>query len=245
MIHSNMAIATMTLARTDEEEKILKRSMLLLSSIGLPVYVTDGGSGQHFLSFLQSLPNTTLSERKGLWPQVKQSLQQAADNNADFVFYTEPDKYLFFEQALPSFLQQIQVHNQTGIVLISRSAKGFATFPPFQQMTETTINNCCEEVIKLRADYTYGPFLINSKIIPYLNALDNNIGWGWRPYAFCTANSLGLKVESFMEDAFCPPDQRLDNATERIYRMQQLTQNIQGITLAAKANLPTNKVGSH
>jgi hypothetical protein len=42
----------------------------------------------------------------------------------------------------------------------------------------------------------------------------------------------------FIKDDFvCPPDQREDDGGERIYRMKQLAQNINGITLAANIKL--------
>jgi hypothetical protein len=60
-------------------------------------------------------------------------------------------------------LEEIIVDETTGVVIASRSSNSFATFPSFQQMTETTINNCCKEAIGKQIDYCYGPFLFNSK----------------------------------------------------------------------------------
>ena len=135
-------------------------------------------------------------------------------------------------------LQEISVNSQSGIFLASRSVGGFATFPSFQKMTETTINNCCAEVIGKPLDFTYGPFLLNSNLVPYLDLVKEDVGWGWRPYTFIIASRLGYNVDAYVSDFFCPGDQRDDDPKERIYRMRQLEQNIRGIVLAAGIELP-------
>jgi hypothetical protein len=104
-------------------------------------------------------------------------------------------------------------------------------------MTENAINECCKEVIEKNIDYCYGPFLFNGQLVAFLDALDNNCGWGWRPFLFAIAHRLGYRIESFEDDFNCPLDQREDNETERIYRMKQLTQNIDGLVQAATIDL--------
>jgi hypothetical protein len=232
-----LCFATISLARNREEENLLTSSLKQLAELNIPVYITDGGSSKDFVEFLQSIPHFKIFEAKGLWPQAKMSITQAAKSSTRFIFYTEPDKPEFFANHLKKMLCRINVDEKTGVVLASRSAKGFSTFPSFQQMTETTINNCCKEVFGKEMDYCYGPFLFNRQLIPLLEKLDNNIGWGWRPFVFAIAHRLGLEVANFEDDFNCPPDQRADDASERIYRMKQLTQNINGITHAATINL--------
>lgn len=229
-----IVIATISLARSAEEERLLKNALTQLSSLNLEVIVTDGGSSQSFVDFLQSLPNLTLlkAKAKGLWAQAKTSLQKAAENGKPFIFYTEPDKLDFFKTGLLKMLNAIEVDESLGVLLASRSAKAFASFPSFQQMTETCINNCCEERIGLKTDYCYGPFLLNKKIAPHLDLLPNDTGWGWRPFAFNTAHRLGYKVKAFEDDFFCPEDQREDDAAESLYRMKQLEQNIRGLVMS-------------
>ncbi|MBD0377991.1 MAG: hypothetical protein ICV51_20475 [Flavisolibacter sp.] len=230
------SIATITWARNEAEENLLRASMQQLAALEIPVFITDGGSKPAFLDFIRRFPHFSLvfASTKGLWAQAKSSLLAAYRTGAPFIFYTEPDKYDFFCQGLPQMLAEITTDAQSGIILASRSVIGFTTFPSFQQMTETTINNCCAEVIGQQLDYTYGPFLLNSQLIPYLNQLQEEIGWGWRPYAFVMAHRLGYGLASFRGDFSCPPDQRSDNQKERLYRMRQLSQNIEGIVMATQ-----------
>ncbi len=239
MNKNELAIATMTWARNEAEETLLSESLEYLSGLGITIYLADGGSGTRFISFLHSLPNVTVVKTKGqgLWSQVQCSLMAARLGRKPFVLYTEPDKGGFFKNYLEDLIHTTPVLNRTGIVLASRTSKAFATFPKFQQTTETSINFACAEVTGKAYDYTYGPFIMNGAIIPYLNDMPPHLHWGWRPYAFCIAYRLGYTVTEWKDDFECPPDQQSDNPEERIYRLKQLHQNIEGVVLAASAKL--------
>ncbi|MCW3110598.1 MAG: hypothetical protein JWQ09_5104 [Segetibacter sp.] len=239
MNKNDISIATITLVRDEEEESLLRESLQQLAKLEVPVFITDGGSRPGFVDFLRSYPHFILSEAKarGVWVQAKNSLLEACQQNSKFIFYTEPDKGDFFRHSLTDMLDKVQIDDKSGIVMASRSAASFSTFPRFQQMTETTINNCCLEIIGNSFDYTYGPFLVNRELIPYLNLVKEDIGWGWRPYTFGIANRLGFRVESYVGDFYCPLQQQEDSSAERIYRMRQLSQNMQGIVLSTNVIL--------
>lgn len=235
MNKEKVCIATISWARNEGEETLLRSSLQALADHGIPAFITDGGSSASFLAFVESIPHFTLlkADEKGVQAQAKTSLVAAAESNKPFVFYTEPDKEQFFRNDLSGFLQKATDHEKTGVFLASRSDGGFATFPTFQQMTETTINQCCAEVTGKNFDFTYGPFLMNAKLIQALHDVHENIGWGWRPYVFIMAHRMGLMVDAYIRDFYCPPDQKMDDPDERVYRMRQLEQNIRGIVLAA------------
>jgi hypothetical protein len=239
MNKNDIAIATITLARDKKEEQLLRKSLQQLAQLNLPVFITDGGSLDGFLDFLHSFPHFHLSAKKvsGVWQQAKNSLHHAYASQQPFVLYTEPDKHDFFHQSLPKLLDDVQVNDRTGVVTASRSENGFATFPSFQRMTETTINNCCAELVGKNVDFTYGPFLLNRNMLPYLKQVKDDIGWGWRPYIFNIAKRLGYEVDAYIDDFSCPTDQREDTAAERIYRMKQLKQNIEGMILSTTIRL--------
>lgn len=239
-MNKDVAIVTISWARNPEEEKQLRVSLQELAALEVPVFITDGGSSADFKHFLHSLPQFTVFAAKGLWSQAKSSLEGAARSGARSILYTEPDKTEFFSTHLPQLLQKRPLGKDDGVVLASRSAGGFASFSAFQQMTETTINNCCCEIIGKNIDYCYGPFLFNTGLVSYLDVLPENCGWGWRPFLFVMAHRLGLKIDAFTGDFTCPSDQRTDDAGERIYRMKQLAQNIEGIVLATSAPLHEN-----
>lgn len=239
MNKNSICIATITWARDEEEQQLLQRSLAALSSLQIPVFVTDGGSTHSFIEFLNTIPHFTVGQAKqaGVFAQIKQSLDAAFNSNASFALYTEPDKEMFFKTGLLQMLKEINANENTGVVLATRSQQAFSSFPTFQQMTETCINNCCAELIKKELDYTYGPFLLNKKLLSYLNDVKENIGWGWRPYVFNIANRLGLDVHAIEKDFYCPQDQQNDSSKERIYRMKQLEENIRALVLSTSADL--------
>ncbi|MGV3587039.1 MAG: hypothetical protein ACO1OF_08570 [Adhaeribacter sp.] len=239
MPKTNVAIATISWARDAQEEELLRASFTQLATFGIPVFITDGGSNSSFLDFLKTFPQFKIltPTGKGVWAQARTSVLAAANTEAPFILYTEPDKLIFFRDFLPDFLYQAPTSESTGVVLASRSAAGFATFPAFQRTTETTINACCAEIIGPAVDYTYGPFLMRRELASYLNLVQEDIGWGWRPYVFGLAHRLGYSVIPHEADFTCPLDQREDSSAERIYRMKQLTQNIQGLVLSTTVPL--------
>jgi hypothetical protein len=239
MNKKELSIATITLARDDKEEQLLRNSLQELAKLDIPVYITDGGSRAGFIEFLRTFSQFKISKAKvkGAWNQAGNSLFDAYEAGTNFIFYTEPDKYDFFHSSLGEMLSQIETDEKSGVVTASRSNTGFNTFPAFQRMTETTINNCCAEIIGGNFDYTYGPFLLSSKLVPYLKLVREDIGWGWRPYMFSIANRLGFRIEPYIGNFSCPVEQRQDSASERIYRMRQLTQNIQGLVLSTTVPL--------
>ena len=69
MDERGVAVATMTWARDAAEEGLLRESLPLLAGLGLPVFVTDGGSGAAFVDFLRTLPNFQVCDtpRRGPW----------------------------------------------------------------------------------------------------------------------------------------------------------------------------------
>src|SRR5215218_1948118 len=86
MLIDSLVFATMTLARTASEERVLESSLTALAGFGRPVCVTDGGSSDHFVAFLRTLPNVIVvsPEAPGLISQVRASLRTAAALGAGF-----------------------------------------------------------------------------------------------------------------------------------------------------------------
>lgn len=238
MNKKELSIATITWARDEQEESLLRKSLHQLAALCIPVFITDGGSPPSFLEFIRSHSHfVLLPERaKGVWEQTRNSVRAADKAGHPYIFYTEPDKLHFFEELLPQMINDVHIDDNTGIVLASRSQSGLASFPPFQQMTENTINACCAEMTGKGLDYSYGPFLFNRQLVPYLQLIKENIGWGWRTYTFGMAHRLGYHIGSYTAGFCCPQDQQADNGAERLHRMRQLSQHVQGLVLSAAVN---------
>jgi hypothetical protein len=233
----DIAVATITRARNAREAELLVSGLEALAACGMRIFATDGGSDAGFIERARRIDTLTFCpiEGRGLWPQARGSLNAARAAGARFILYTEPDKRDFFRDHLDGFIADARADENTGVILASRSPRQLATFPPFQQYTESVINRCCADVIGEPFDYSYGPFVLDSFLVPHLTPPQADIGWGWRPYAFGIAHRMGLRVEQVLRAGECPADQREDS--ERVYRMQQLAQSVEGIVLSTKAVL--------
>lgn len=231
MTPDKVAVATVTWARSASEEALLVRSLALLAGSGLPVAVADRGASATFGEALRSFAgfSITVPAEQGLAAQVEASLTLAARFRRPFVLYVEPDKETFFERGLRGFLRDAPDDSDVGVVLASRTDESYRTYPPMQRYTEGVINHLCEHLIGKAGDYSYGPFLMTSRMLPWLAGLDRSLGWGWRHFAFHTAHRHGLRVLHVDGDYPCPPDQRAEDDEERRHRLRQLGQNILGL----------------
>ncbi len=231
MRNTEVAVATITWARTAAEEALLGTSLEALAELGLPVAVANRGGSAAFHSRLRSLPGIqvcTPTER-GLVPQVQASMATAATFGRRFVLYTEPDKHFFFRERLRGFLEASPDDDGLGVTIAGRSVDSFSTFPPTQRFTEAVINRLCGDMVGMAGDYSYGPFLVNAALLTTISAVKQQIGWGWRHALFVAAARGGFRVVHITGDYPCPPDQRIEDAAERTHRMRQLSENIRGL----------------
>jgi hypothetical protein len=228
---SHVSVATMTWVRTPKEETLLRQTLTSLAACGLPVAVADSGTSRDFLHFLERLPqfSVTVPADTGLVAQIKASVRTAAIHGSRFILYTEPDKQVFFERCLTNFLEAASDHPDAGVILASRSPESLLTFPPMQRYTEGVINHLCGEQIGVKCDYSYGPFLLNSTLLRFVEALEATLGWGWRHRIFRAAHRQGLRVVPVIGDYPCPDDQRTEDDEEEAHRIRQLSQNVLGL----------------
>jgi hypothetical protein len=226
-----MAVTTITWARSQAEADLLEQSIDALLALDIPVVVADRGTHSEFLRWLRGRRGleVTVATESGLVPQMKATLSLAARLGTRFVLYTEPDKRQFFETGLEDFIRQAPGEDTIGAVIASRSAAGFDTFPAMQRYTESVINELCREVIGHAGDYCYGPFLMHRALIPRVAELPDHLGWGWRPATFLAARRSGRQVIHLWSDYVCPPNQRIEDAAERLHRIRQLSQNVLGL----------------
>jgi hypothetical protein len=235
MNRNDVAVATMTLARNENEEALLLNSLQRLALDHWRVAVADGGSRPVFVDAIASIPSFTLVAPRahGLVGQVQASIAAASRLHVPFILYTEPDKFDFFDEHLTAFVADAPDAADIGIVLAARSPASFETFPPVQRDAEGTFNRLCADIVGEQTDYLYGPFLINRGLAPHLDAARDNIGWGWRPFLFTEARRLGYRIVALTRDFPCPPEQRVEDGAARIHRIRQLRENLDGLLLSS------------
>ena len=227
----DVAVATVTWARSAAEGDLLVRSLEVLAAAGLPVAVADRGTSASFAECLTRLPGVcvTVPAEQGLVAQVRASLATAAESGRRFILYVESDKEQFIGAGMHEFIRRAPDGHDVGVVLAARSPESVQTFPAMQRYTEGVIDYLAGELIGSVGDYSYGPFLMNSSLLPHLAGIEGRLGWGWRHFAFLTAHRRGLRVHHVSGDYPCPPDQRHESAADRTHRMRQLSQNILGL----------------
>src|SRR5581483_3477203 len=220
--------------RDPSEAPLVRRALERLTATGAKVAVSDGGSLPEFAEFLRKLPALSLvpPDAPGLVGQVRASLREAARAQKPFVMYTEPDKDEFFEMRLAEFVADAPEDDDVGVVLASRDRESFATFPPFQRHTESVFNATTASLLGAEGDYCYGPCLIRSSLTQYLERVPDTVGWGWRPFLFATAHRLGYRLVHTTRWHPCPVEQRVEHDADRLHRLRQLRQNVDGLLLA-------------
>jgi hypothetical protein len=237
-VPDRVCVATITWARNEQEEALLRRSLLQLAAHSLTVVVADKGASETFTAFVASQPHFIVAPagKPSLVGQVQSSLAVAAQTGADFILYTESDKELFFREGLDPFLEAVELRTDTGVVLATRSDESFATFPRLQRFTERTINELCAEGTGIAGDYSYGPFLMHRQLAAAVADLGPELGWGWRHFVFGTAARRGYTVTLVPGHYPCPLDQREEDDGERIHRLKQLAENVHGLVAALRGD---------
>jgi hypothetical protein len=240
---SSFVIAMPTLARSSEEVCLLRSAIEVLTNLNLPLIAADAGSDREFVDYLSSAPGVTLLQvdrgsGSSLVSQVKSALHEATTFPVSRILYTEPDKKWFFQNRLSQFLEFGKTRRDTGIIVASRTSESFATFPSSQRLTEHLTNELLSELFGIAGDFLYGPFLISRELLPYVESIPDDLGWGWRIYLMALSCRLGYGLVCLDADLPCPVHQRAENDERtRLYRMEQMAQNIRGAIAGWKAEL--------
>lgn len=228
----DVVFATMTLARTPADTALLAAAIAELARFGRPIVVADGGSSPELLQRLAELRGVQVAGSRfgaGLVAQIRTAIDGALATGLPLICYTEPDKLDFFRNGIERFVNDVQAGARFGVALAARSPRAFDTFPPLQRYTEQAINDLVGDVVGQPGDYSYGPFAMSREIGRSVASLDDDLGWGWRHYAFVAARQMGHSVAFHPGDFECPVEQRTEDAAERLHRVRQLEQNARGL----------------
>ena len=226
----DVVVATMTWARSSAEAVAIERAFQCLVAGRWRVAVADRTGGE-FADRLRRLPGvemTTPSE-PGLVAQVQASMHLASSYGTPFILYAESDKEFFFKERLGDFVARAPGGPLVGAVVAARSPDSYQTYPAMQRYTEGVINHLSGMAIGAAGDYSYGPFLLNRRLLPDIARLPAAKGWGWRHATFLAAHRHGLAVLHIEGDYPCPGDQRVEDDEQRCHRLRQLSQNILGL----------------
>jgi hypothetical protein len=225
-----VVVATVTWVRSSSDAAMLERSIAALACLACPIAVADRGNSPAFVRALQRIPGVrvVVPTGGGLVAQVHAALELAQNLGASRLLYTEPDKESFFRNCMRSFLDRASACNAS-VVIASRSAESFETYPAMQRYTESVFNQLCGDLLKMPGDYCYGPFLMSRAVAQGACRLAPALSWGWRPAAFRIGQQCGPGIQHIIDDYPCPPDHRREDEHERIHRVRQLSENLRGL----------------
>ena len=228
------AIATMTAGRSEQEAALLATSVEQLARLGLPVFAADAGSIAAFTDRARPVSRLELwREGTTLVQQIKACFHRVLKNGHRVVLYTEPDKKDFFEGGVTVFLEETARCRGYAVCIAARNPESFATFPPAQQSAELAFNRLAKDMLGIAPDLLYGPLVLNLEHTEaYLDQVPNDLGWGWRTYVIARCVLAGRQVATVVGPFCCPRDQRAETSRDRIYRLAQLKQNVEGLRLA-------------
>jgi hypothetical protein len=229
----------MTRARNERESASQFEALQELSRLGLPVFIADARSIPEFVRKVEPLPGVQLQiEGENLVQQVKRSIARAIGAGHDLIFYTEPDKKEFFQRSARDYLTEA-IQARSAICIAARDEPSFASFPKGQQWTETAFNNLASSLLGPLPDQLYGPLILDATTVhEFIEQAPEQLGWGWRPYVITRAVRAQHRITQFIGPFCCPSDQREeDDENARIYRLQQLSQNIEGLRLGLQHSL--------
>jgi len=246
MSYEKYTISTITYGRSHEEERRIARGLRALSAKHIPTIIaSDGGSSVPFLDELQKIPNVRIvrAAQKGLFPQVTESLQKAGETDQPYIFYTESDKARFFEQGLDEFIaiatDIAERDAHFGLIIPARNQQSFSAFPPFQQDTESSVNGIIDRLTNQdeKRDYLYGPKIVAKSLIPYLEKVSDDIGWGWMSYLAIIAHRLNKTNYTVSLDLPTPAENENEDEEEKLLRLKQMRDHFNGIYLAMMTKL--------
>jgi hypothetical protein len=226
-----MVVATISLARSDDEAALLLRSLGALARRAEATFVTDGGSSARTVAGMAALPRARVLTASGLVPQVKSSVAAGVAAGVSRLLYTEPDKWTFFESQLSGVLARCVAMPDDALIVIARSDRALATFPERQRHNESVFNRECANAFATPGDFCYGPFVLPGRIATRVADCPDDLGWGWRPFVFALAYRLGCPLRMITGPFECPPDQRHEGPGDEAYRDRQLAQNRRGLRL--------------
>ncbi|MFZ3077905.1 MAG: glycosyltransferase [Candidatus Aenigmatarchaeota archaeon] len=212
-----------------EGGKIIK-TMRELKKYGYDVITVDGGSSKETIEGMRESGAKIYRQKgKGIGSAMKESIRHAYDSGADAIVYMESDKYSYpkeIEKTIGPVLG-----GKADLVVPSRSAKSFLTYPPFQILTESLINASISVILKNFADYTYGSRTFGRKVAPYFFE-SRYSDWGVMYNPLKRLKQDGFKTKAvYVDVSFPKEDYRKEFASAKVwrYRLKQIKQDLKPV----------------
>ena len=111
--------------------------------------------------------------------------------------------------------------------------KSFSSYPPFQQLIENCINSLIKAYIPEGGHFTYGPMLLPSHLVHFLNDVRESIGWGINAFFAVIAHAKKIPQRNISLSVHHDPDVQEGEGLNR-FRLEQLKEYIVALQEASK-----------
>lgn len=212
-----------------EGGKILK-TMRELKKYGYDVITVDGGSSKETIDGMRESGAKVYRQKgKGIGSAMKESIRHAYDSGAGVIAYMESDKYSY-PREIGKTIEPI-LDGKADLVIPSRTAKSFLTYPPFQILTESFIDLSLSAVLGAILDYTYGLKTFSRKVAPYF--FESRYGdWGTMYNPLKILKQDGFRIMPvYVDVSFPKEDYQKEFASAKVwrYRLKQVKQVLSSV----------------
>lgn len=202
---TQIAIAAPSLIRTKDEGDIVIQTINNLSTLSIPIIITDGGSPKEYKKIIQNIPGVIFLEANNLTNELVYAFNKAA-SVAENIFYLQTDKIDFSKTIAPSLIKEYLKLNSKSILIPNRTQESFSTYPAFQHTVENFLNFFIGDYIGINNDYYLGPKIFPSELVKYLSQLKGEIGWGVEAFLYVVAKRLNYNFKFYEAFVKSPKD---------------------------------------
>jgi hypothetical protein len=233
---SEFAITSVSLIRNEAEAEVVLETIYNFSKLNIPVIICDGGSPEEYKKLIRKMPNVILSESPGgLTHQLVLSHREAA-KYGKYLLYTQSDKLDFSRNTAFKLIETYSANPDKGVLIAARNSASLATYPRFQKTQEEFLNYFMGDYIVIPEDYYAGPKIYPASLVPYLDQLNTDIGWGIEAYFYAIAKRMELPFNFYDFFMRAPVDVDNPEITKK-YRLQITKWQIEGLRLGQSVRL--------
>lgn len=233
---NDLVFATATWARDLEEKHSIIESIRLINEYNFPIVIAEKiNSDIPLIDELRKFNNVIIEYGDDFYEQRKRVLLKAAEIGEN-IFWIESDKVDFIKNHLLKLTDDFLNKKDKNIVIVpAQDDESFLQYPEFQQVIENCINNLMSAILGINGRFGYGPLLFPSRLISYLEKINNksDFGWGIGAFLLVAAFKRKIPIRNIFLKINSPPDIQVGEELKR-FRIRQLKEYLVALEEAFK-----------
>lgn len=206
---NNLVFATATWARDLEEKHLIIESVRLINKYNFPIVIAEKiNSDIPLIDELRKFSNVIIEYGDNFHEQRKKAFLTAAEIGEN-IFWIESDKVDFIKNHLLKLIDDFLNKKDKNIVIVpAQDDESFLQYPEFQQVIENCINNLISAILGINGRFSYGPLLFPSRLVSYLEKINNksDFGWGIGAFLLVAAFKRKIPIKNIFLKINSPPD---------------------------------------